>query len=195
MGHKSNIRVVCRTNDTLSARLAKFKPKTDKINKEIVYSIPCLCDKSYIDETGRTLDIRLNEHKNSIRKGEITTSKLVEHAINEDHIFEWDKASVLARESNRKWKARKFHEAALIYMGGDQVVSAPSMDIDPIWHPVLDDYNKIFKPLAVNISNINLRRSARLKAKEGTKEVAPTQQCRQTLRSYTHRSPPAPMKT
>jgi hypothetical protein len=117
----------------------------------------------------------------------------VENALNEDHIFEWDKASVLARES--KWKARKFHEAALIYMCGDQVVSAPSMDIDPIWHPVLDDYNKIFKPLAVNIFNINLRRSARLKAKEGTKEVAPTQQRRQTLRSYTHRSPPAPMKT
>jgi hypothetical protein len=59
-------------------------------------------------------------------------------------------------------------------MGGDQVVSAPSMDIDSIWRPVLDDYNKIFKPLAVNISYINLRRSARLKAKEGTNEVAPT---------------------
>jgi hypothetical protein len=121
-----------------------------------------MCGKSYIGETGRTLDIRLNEHKNSIRKGEITTSKLVEHAFNEDHIFEWDKASVLARES--KWKARKFHEAALIYMDGDEVVSAPSMDIDPIWRPVLDDYNKIFTPLAVNISNINLRCSARLKA-------------------------------
>jgi hypothetical protein len=192
MGHMSNIRVVCCTNDTLSARLVKFKPKTDKINKEIVYSSPCMCSKSYIGETGRTLEIRLNEHKNSIRKGEIT-SKLVEHALNEDHIFEWDKASVLARES--KWKARKVHEAALIYMGGDQVVSAPSMDIDPIWRQVMDDYNKIFKPLAVNISNINLRCSAHLKAKEGTKEVAPTQQRCQTLRSYTHRSPPAPMKT
>jgi predicted GIY-YIG superfamily endonuclease len=87
--------VVCRTNDTLSARLVKFKPKTDKINKEIVYSIPCMCGKSYIGETGRTLEIRLNEHKNSIRKGEITTSKLVEHALNEDHISEWDKTSVL----------------------------------------------------------------------------------------------------
>jgi hypothetical protein len=117
----------------------------------------------------------------------------VEHALNEDHIFEWDKASVLARES--KWKARKIHEAALIYMGGDQVVSAPSMDIDPIWRPALHEYIKIIKPLAVNFSNINLRHSARLKAKEGTKEVAPTQQRRQTLRSYTHPSPPAPMKT
>jgi hypothetical protein len=67
----------------------------------------------------------------------------------------------------------------------------------PIWRPVLDDHNKIIKPLAVNISNINLRRSARLIAKEGTKEGAPTQQRRQTLRSYTRqlRSPPAPMKT
>jgi hypothetical protein len=170
--------------DTLSARL---------VGTTIQVVLHCIIIIIIIGETGRTLDIRLNEYKNSIRNGEITTSKLVEHALNEDHIFEWDFTSVLARES--KWKARKFHEAALLYMGGDQVVSAPSMDIDPIWRPVLDDYNKIFKPQAVNISNINLRHSVRLKAKEGTNEVGPTQQLRQTLRSYTHRSPPAPMKT
>jgi HKD family nuclease len=167
MDHKFNIRVVFLTTDTLSVRLVKIKPKTDKINKKIVCAIPCMCGKSYIGETGRTLDIKLNEHKNSLIKGKITTSKLVEHTLNEVHIFERDKTSVLARES--KWKARKFHKAALIYLGGDQVVSAPSMDIDPIWRPVLDDYNKIIIPLAVNIFNINLRRSARLKAKEGTK--------------------------
>jgi hypothetical protein len=30
--------------------------------------------------------------------------------LNEDHLFEWDRATVLARET--KWKTRKFHEAA-----------------------------------------------------------------------------------
>jgi ubiquitin-protein ligase len=72
-----------------------------------------MCGKSYINETGRMLEIRLKEHKNSLKKGDMTTSKLFEHALNEDHLFEWDKAIVLARET--KWKARKFHEAALIW--------------------------------------------------------------------------------
>jgi hypothetical protein len=46
-----------------------------------------MCGKSYIGETGRTLEIRLKEHKNSLKKGDITTTKLAEHALNEDHFF------------------------------------------------------------------------------------------------------------
>jgi hypothetical protein len=42
------------------------------------------------------------------------------------------------------------------------------MDIDPIWHPVLDDYNKIVKPLPVVIPSVSLRRSARLKKMQVT---------------------------
>jgi hypothetical protein len=80
----------------------------------VICSIPCSCGKSYIGETGRTLETRVKEHKNSLKKGDTTISKLVKHALNEDHLFEWDKATVLARET--KWKARKFHEAALIYV-------------------------------------------------------------------------------
>jgi hypothetical protein len=60
-----------------------------------------------------------------------------------------------------------------IYMGGEQVVSAPSMDIDPIWHPVLDDYNKIVKMLSVVNPSVSLRRSARLKNMQVTRG-APT---------------------
>jgi hypothetical protein len=125
-----------------------------------------MCRKSYIGETGRKLEIRLKEHKNSLKKGDITTSKLAERALIEEHLFEWDKIIVLDRET--KWKARKFHEAALIYMEGNQVVSAPSMDIDPIWRPILDDYNKTLKTLKVYIPDMSLRRSARLKEKQGT---------------------------
>jgi hypothetical protein len=80
-------------------------------------------------------------------------------------------------------------------MGGDQVVSAPIMDIDPIWRPLLDDYNKTVKPLKVNIRGVSLRRSERLKVKQRTVGAPPTQQeRRQTLRSFSHRSPKAPAK-
>jgi hypothetical protein len=54
----------------------------------------------------------------TLKKEDTTFSNLVEHALNEDRLFVWDRATVLARET--KWKARKFHEAALRYMGGQQ---------------------------------------------------------------------------
>jgi hypothetical protein len=139
----------------------------------------------------------------------------------------------------------------IIYMGRDQVVSAPSMDIDPIWRPILDDYNKTrsvarnfsyvggqngpkkgcgrsveegvasprnvifplmagFKPLnppvatplnktvkalKINILGVRLRRSARLKEKQGTGGLPPAQQeRRKTLRSFSRRSRKAPSK-
>jgi hypothetical protein len=129
------------------------------------------------------------EHRNSLKKGDTTISKLVEHALNEDHLFEWDRATVLVRET--KWKARKFHEAALIYMGGEQVVVAPSMDIDPIiWQAVLDEYNKIVEPLSVVNPSVSLRRSARLKNMQVTRGAPPLHRLltRQSSRQY-HQAP------
>jgi hypothetical protein len=86
--------------------------------------------------------------------------------------------------------SRKFHEEALIYMGGEQVVSAPSMDIDPIWHTVLDDYNKIVKPLSVVNPSVSLRRSARLKNVQVRRGAPPLHRplTRQSSRQY-HQAP------
>jgi hypothetical protein len=71
--------------------------------------------------------------------------------------------------SEKGWKARKFHEADLIYMGGDQLISAPSMDIDPVWRPILDEYKKTKKINFENILSPGLRRSVTLQAKGGEK--------------------------
>jgi hypothetical protein len=59
----------------------------------------------------------------------LTTSKLAENAWNMNHIFEFDRARPIRRE--RLGKARKCHEVMEIYLGGQNVVSAPSMDLDP----------------------------------------------------------------
>jgi hypothetical protein len=64
----ANIRVVCKTSDTLRKRLVKFKPK-QSTNKEVVYSIPCQYGKEYIGETGRPLLTGVKEHKAALKKG------------------------------------------------------------------------------------------------------------------------------
>jgi hypothetical protein len=71
----------------------------------------------YIGETGRTLEIRVCEHKKSVAKHDPNISKLTEHVENTGHKFAWDQAKVIGRE--KKWKARKIHEAAEIMRHGD----------------------------------------------------------------------------
>ena len=47
----------------------------------MVYEVPCEdCDRSYIGESGRSLEVRLAEHQRHVRKGEITRSAIAEHA-------------------------------------------------------------------------------------------------------------------
>ena len=115
LGTRANIRVVCKSGDTLRTRLVKFKPRQET-NKEVVYSIPCQCGKEYIGETGRPLKTRVKEHRAALKKGEIATSKLVELAWNTEHEFNWDQNKPIGRET--RWKARKCHEALEIYTGG-----------------------------------------------------------------------------
>jgi predicted GIY-YIG superfamily endonuclease len=71
---------VFNSTNTLRSQLVRFKPKSDNVlNKNVVYSIPCECNKQYIGETGRAFDVRLKEHKNSIKKKDPDGSKLCEN--------------------------------------------------------------------------------------------------------------------
>jgi predicted GIY-YIG superfamily endonuclease/flagellar basal body rod protein FlgC len=179
LGARANIRVVCKSGDTLRTRLVKFKPRQET-NKEVIYSIPCQCGKEYIGETGRPLTTRVKEHRAALKKGETATSKLVEHAWNTEHDFLWDKAKPIGRET--RWKARKCHEALEIYMGGDNVISAPSMDVDPVWYTTLDELKKTRKKKE---STAILRRSARIRDQQERKStpLPPLPLTRRVLRS------------
>ena len=161
IGNKYNIRVVFNSKETIKSKLVNFKPKSKKSPKEIIYNIPCECGKSYIGETGRTVEIRLKEHQASIKKCDPDISKLTEHSLKTGHRFKWEDAKVIGKESD--WRKRKVHEAAEILKGAEQVISTPSFEIDPVWRPLIR--NTRIRPKFKR--NINLpapvRRSARLK--------------------------------
>ena len=182
LGARANIRVVCKSGDTLRTRLVKFKPRQET-NKEVIYSIPCQCGKEYIGETGRPLTTRVKEHRAALKKGETTTSKLVEHAWNTEHDFMWDQAKPIGRET--RWKARKCHEALEIYMGGKNVISAPSMDVDPVWYTTLDELKKTRKKR--ESTTTILRRSTRIRdrqQREAAPSPPPTHRVHRVLRSH-----------
>ena len=56
----------------LETSLTKLTLPTPPIEKtEVVYAIHCECGRTYIGETGRTLKIRMTEHKRVIRVGDL----------------------------------------------------------------------------------------------------------------------------
>jgi hypothetical protein len=55
-GNQYNIRTVFKTKHTLKNSLMKTRPEKDPQQMaQCIYSIPCECGRSYIDETGRPL--------------------------------------------------------------------------------------------------------------------------------------------
>jgi len=67
----------------------------------VVYRINCLdCDASYVGQTKRTLNTRIMEHKNHIRRNSIQHSVITDHKRKSGHEFDWDNVKILDSESN-----------------------------------------------------------------------------------------------
>ena len=113
------------------------QPPTDyNMTKNCVYLIPCSCGKEYKGETCRPLKVRVGEHRRAVLRGEIDKSGIAEHVWKENgnHLPLWDEVKILDREEH--WKLRKLKEAAYM-LGYDNLLSRPSITIDPMWEPII----------------------------------------------------------
>jgi hypothetical protein len=99
--------------------------------KQCVYSIPRDCGRCYIGETSRPLEVCIKEHKT---QSLLETSKLAQHVYEEGHKICWKEAKVLQIEPNVTY--RKHKESAHMSLV-DNPISQPSLDISPIWTPVI----------------------------------------------------------
>jgi len=67
----------------------------------VVYRINCLdCDTSYVSQTKRILNTRINEHKSHIRRNSTQPSVITDHRLKFGHEFDWDNVQILDSESN-----------------------------------------------------------------------------------------------
>ena len=111
----------------LRALLVHPKDKTDP--KEGVYTIDCTgCEKKYVGETKRKLQVRVKEHRSEtekVSKGtnytrdkkklsqtEMWGSAITDHAMQENHLIDWESARIIEKE--RDDKARGIKEAVHI---------------------------------------------------------------------------------
>ena len=79
---------------TLPQLLTIVKDKDESNDRQVaVYKIkcPCDCQASYIDETGRDLDIRLTEHKQATKNGDVN-NHIAKHHLHTNHRIDWDSA-------------------------------------------------------------------------------------------------------
>jgi hypothetical protein len=175
LGREVNVRVVCSSRDTLKSTLVRTKPDVKKsMNKNVVYSIPCMCEKEYIGETSRPLEVRVNEHRQKIEKKDEGYSRLVDHALNSKHQIRWDEARVLGRESH--YKKRRILEAIEMARRNYDTISRPNFDLPPIWTQLLNPCEKNTPCDRSNVEKVTavlhtpdeapppLRRSARQRA-------------------------------
>jgi hypothetical protein len=103
-------------------------------SKQFVYNIPCNCGRYYIGDRSRPLEVCIKEHKYNLTQGLFEKSKLAQHAYEEGHRTRWIEAKVLQIEPIITY--RKYKESAHMSLV-DHPISQPSLDISPIWTPII----------------------------------------------------------
>ena len=90
----------------------------DEEKTELIYRVPCKnCSSSYVGETCRKFGLRIKEHTKAVdsftagtqtrafrtRESSVThKSAITDHAVEENHVIDWDKAKVVDREAQRQ---------------------------------------------------------------------------------------------
>ena len=90
---------VCRSRSTLTSVLVHVKqPSEDRKKKGVVYEVPCQdCECVYTGETSRTLEKRLSEHKNAVKKHD-SNNGIAALAWTNQHQVDWKAAKTREME-------------------------------------------------------------------------------------------------
>ena len=100
-----------------------------------MYCIPCQdCDKVYIGETGRTLNVRQKEHKRHLTNGHTEDSVVAVHAHQQLHNIDWENTLVLDHEDD--YFKRKVKEPLRIKQR-DNFNQDSGLAVSPIWSALL----------------------------------------------------------
>lgn len=101
---KFNIDVVFSVPKKLNCVIKRAKDKlVDLKQTEIVYKLNCMqCDASYIGQTKRHLQTRINEHRKDINKHISNLSVVSKHRTSFAHDFNWSEPEILHKEMNTR---------------------------------------------------------------------------------------------
>ena len=116
-----NVSVIFSYRTSVRDLLIKNSPKC---NNNVIYHIPCMdCDSFYIGQTSKDLNVRINQHKYSVRTGQ-TSNALFVHLSEKSHRISWPNSSVIARCND--FRSRNLLESAII-----QITSRDNCNLSP----------------------------------------------------------------
>ena len=126
--NKYGVTAPARPHSTIRQCLVHPKDKLPDSQKcGVVYKVDCLsCDQCYIGETGRKLEVRIEEHRDEAEKvtsrrrtrGRLAEedptkfrSAITEHLRTQNHVMDWPNIEVVDRENNkrRRWIKESIH--------------------------------------------------------------------------------------
>ena len=92
-----NVRVVGKPRNWKWSLQQQLKDRTSREKYPgVVYRLKCGdCEQAYIGETGCTACVRVKEHASYVKKGRFDMSAAAEHAIFEQHAFDFDNVEVI----------------------------------------------------------------------------------------------------
>ena len=109
---KDNVSLTFQYKNTIRDRLVKNSNKSKNNDKVGVYCIPCAdCDQCYIGESGRSLDVRIEEHKRPCRLGR-NYSAVATHTLDVGHRIDFGSSAIVHKSQDRH--TRRVVEGALI---------------------------------------------------------------------------------
>ena len=100
-----------------------------------VYSIPCSCDKFYIDETGRSMKVRFKEHSADLTLNRIQKSALAAHSSKTSHHICLENANTIARVDH--YERIKVMESLEIELHPNNLNRDEGLKLNANWKPLL----------------------------------------------------------
>lgn len=138
IGHvlrRYSIKTVFRTNETLGNGFRSAKDQISNLKSAGIYNIPCSCGSNYIGQTGRSIELRLREHKGDCKHKRITKSAVAEHTGLTGHKMDFDNARVLARVPH--YFPRIIREAIEIEKQPNNINREDGFRLSKAWTPVV----------------------------------------------------------
>ena len=135
------VKVRLKPNKTLRQLLVRPKDKVPMEQRTgVVYSIPCRdCPKTYVGQSGRSLECRVKEHQRAVKYGDTNTSAIAEHAWQEQHNINWPAATIL--DSNQYLHSRLILESWHIHQQPDPM-NRERGSLPPIYCSLIRNKNK-----------------------------------------------------